>query len=104
MVLSGASAFGSSEAYKPRSKAARSPEVAKFLEKYSFVRFRQAPHTPMPIEAGSLAAKDQQFGLIVMDLRFLNAPATRFAGMLPSAGMSLTAPLLADYVAEKKLA
>lgn len=63
------------EAFKPHSKAARAPEVSKFLEKYSFVRFRHALHAPMPIQAGSLAAGDHQFGLIIMDLRFLNAPA-----------------------------
>ncbi len=54
----------------------------------------------MQIRARSLAARDPQFGLILMDLRFLNAPLSRFVQKFPSS-RPLTPALLADYMGDK---
>lgn len=96
--------FRSPEMSKPRSKASKYPEVSNFLETYSFIEFQHARIPPMAAQPGSLAANENQLAFLLMDLRFLNVPASKFIQQNPLADFSSNPVILAEFLSDKRKA
>jgi hypothetical protein len=94
--------LSSAEMTQPRAKGSKTPEISAFLKKYSYVSFRHAPLPPMAVEPGSLAFKENQLAYLIMDIRFLNAPASRFVKGLQILGEKPSAAEVVEFISEKK--